>query len=188
MTNYEGVKAWRKANKAKVAAQVGRYRAKHPDAVAATNKRYRERNLKEIREREKEARRSERIRDPAAEKRRTIKWRNRRELKLALQVGRRRPQLCELCGEFNRWIVCDHCHVGGHFRGWICDRCNKVLGLVYDSVDLLSAMIDYLGAKLEIHPDCVKTQQSTRLCICKPRISLSGDALFPRRSGRNKKT
>lgn len=99
MTDYEGVKAWRKANKDKVAAQARRYRAKHPDAVAAIKKRRRERNLMEIRRRDAEAKRNKRKRDPAGEKRRMARWRNRRELKLALQAGRTRPRLCELCGE-----------------------------------------------------------------------------------------
>jgi len=42
--------------------------------------------------------------------------------------------------------VFDHCHDKGHFRGWICDRCNKTLGLVYDDIDLLKKLISYLEA------------------------------------------
>ena len=52
--------------------------------------------------------------------------------------------MCEICGELNIRIVFDHCHDAGHFRGWICDRCNKTLGLVKDSIGLLIKMSKYL--------------------------------------------
>ena len=44
-------------------------------------------------------------------------------------------------------IVFDHCHQSNSFRGWICDRCNKVLGLVKDSVELLNKMGTYLSVR-----------------------------------------
>lgn len=40
--------------------------------------------------------------------------------------------------------VFDQCHDGGHFREWICDRCNRVLGSVKDNIELLKDMIKYL--------------------------------------------
>lgn len=67
-------------------------------------------------------------------------------------MGRPRPQCCELCGEHANGpfghkfvgIVFDHDHATGVPRGWLCDRCNKVLGLVKDSPALLARMIVYL--------------------------------------------
>ena len=63
-------------------------------------------------------------------------------------MGRPRPDCCELCGEagYGRkpCIVFDHCHATGNARGWLCDRCNKVLGLVKDSENLLVKMAAYL--------------------------------------------
>lgn len=41
-------------------------------------------------------------------------------------------------------IAFDHCHTHGHFRGWLCDRCNTTLGAVQDKPDLLRKMADYL--------------------------------------------
>jgi hypothetical protein len=41
-------------------------------------------------------------------------------------------------------MVWDHCHKTGVFRGWICHRCNKVLGLIKDAPELLLLMHSYL--------------------------------------------
>ena len=59
-------------------------------------------------------------------------------------AGRPRPANCELCAEaaFTKF---DHCHMTGKFRGWLCDRCNRTLGQVKDSRELLAKMIEYLG-------------------------------------------
>ena len=58
-------------------------------------------------------------------------------------AGRKKPEQCELCGAFGR-ICFDHNHETGDFRGWICSRCNLVLGLVKDNTELLFALIKYL--------------------------------------------
>ena len=60
-------------------------------------------------------------------------------------AGRPRPTICDICGgSHHNGIVFDHCHQHGHFRGWLCDRCNKTLGAVEDDVALLRKMIVYL--------------------------------------------
>jgi hypothetical protein len=67
-------------------------------------------------------------------------------------LGRPRPELCEICGctpqaraKRPRNGMCfDHCHATGKPRGWICDRCNKVLGMVKDDTALLRKLADYL--------------------------------------------
>ena len=58
-------------------------------------------------------------------------------------AGRKRPERCEICGS-KRTIVFDHDHETGKFRGWICDRCNKILGLAKDDINLLNFLISYL--------------------------------------------
>ena len=64
-----------------------------------------------------------------------------------------RPSHCELCGHPGygavgskpcAGIFFDHDHRTGKARGWLCGRCNKVLGLVKDDQALLTAMISYL--------------------------------------------
>lgn len=59
-------------------------------------------------------------------------------------AGRPKPDACEVCAEPGRRIVFDHCHANGQFRGWICDRCNKTLGMVKDSPRLLIMLAEYL--------------------------------------------
>lgn len=52
---------------------------------------------------------------------------------------------CEICGrEVGRSIHLDHCHKSGDFRGFICGRCNSLLGFAGDSVELLRKAIIYL--------------------------------------------
>ena len=58
-------------------------------------------------------------------------------------AGRKRPELCELCGKIGR-ICFDHDHKTGKFRGWICSKCNTVLGLIEDDKNILIKMINYL--------------------------------------------
>ncbi len=64
-------------------------------------------------------------------------------LKLEVRAGRKRPDKCELCSSEKR-ICFDHDHKTGKFRGWICDRCNKALGLVGDNIETLQLMIEYI--------------------------------------------
>ena len=65
-------------------------------------------------------------------------------------AGRKRPDQCEICGAFGK-IVFDHNHLVSQeqtkesFRGWICQRCNMVLGFIKDNRDLLNALIEYLN-------------------------------------------
>lgn len=44
------------------------------------------------------------------------------------------PTMCEMCGgpPNGRQICLDHCHETGAFRGWLCNRCNIVLGAIGD--------------------------------------------------------
>lgn len=85
-----------------------------------------------------------RRKNPEIQKRRSREFAQRRRIKQELAAGRPKPELCEICEEFHQRIVWDHCHNHGHFRGWICDRCNKVLGLVYESSALLGKLRRYL--------------------------------------------
>jgi len=59
-------------------------------------------------------------------------------------AGRPKPEQCEICGAFGK-IYFDHDHKTGKFRGWICPRCNWILGLAKDSKDLLNMLINYLN-------------------------------------------
>ncbi len=64
-------------------------------------------------------------------------------------AGRPKPSFCELCNLSGR-ICFDHDHETGKFRGWICHRCNVVLGLAVDNETLLKKMAIYLQQKKNV--------------------------------------
>lgn len=74
--------------------------------------------------------------------------RQRKERRLTEIAGRPRPFVCDICEKPNsrrdEIIAFDHCHKHGHFRGWLCDRCNLALGQVEDDPELLRKMAQYL--------------------------------------------
>lgn len=67
----------------------------------------------------------------------------RRVASEGLLAGRPRPDTCDICSENGR-ICYDHHHQRSHFRGWICHRCNVVLGFVKDDANLLLQLAAYL--------------------------------------------
>ena len=62
------------------------------------------------------------------------------------QANRPRPTVCECCNSISdkKGIVWDHNHKNGKFRGWLCNRCNRVLGMCVDSVEVFKNLIRYL--------------------------------------------
>lgn len=63
--------------------------------------------------------------------------------KMENRAGRPKPSECELCGNGGK-ICFDHNHETGKFRGWICHRCNVILGLAKEEVIILEKLIEYL--------------------------------------------
>lgn len=141
---YERVKAWRRQHPEARTEEARRYRAKYPEKVLAKVKRYQARHRERLLPLAAANARARRRADPEGEKRRRMAFRERHEHTLAEIAGRPRPNICDLCYENHGGIVFDHCHEHGHFRGWLCDRCNKVLGLIKDSPQLLDNMARYL--------------------------------------------
>lgn len=73
-----------------------------------------------------------------------VKYRYRYRYGVELSEIRPKPECCEVCGQDHPKIVLDHCHETGAFRGWLCDPCNVVLGLVKDSADRLDKLAQHL--------------------------------------------
>lgn len=143
MSTYEKVKEWRAKNKDKVLEQSRRYRKKHPETEKRAKARYREKNLEKIREADKVAQAKRRKADPEGQRIRYERYIIKREQRLWDIAGRPRATSCEIC-HVSEITVFDHCHKSGKFRGWICDRCNKTLGLFKDDIELIKKFIIYL--------------------------------------------
>jgi hypothetical protein len=146
---YEATKVWRLKNPEARTKEAALYRKKHPDKVAVNAKAYRERNIEEVRKRERENARRMRSLNPEREKERLRRHSEKLAKRRVEEAGREKPDICDICGLNEFKIVFDHCHTKGHFRGWICDRCNRVLGIVKDDCELLSKMKDYLEKDFE---------------------------------------
>lgn len=56
---------------------------------------------------------------------------------------RPKPQGCEICGD-GPTVVFDHDHKTDKFRGWLCHRHNRAIGLFHDSIEELRKAADYL--------------------------------------------
>ncbi len=143
-SNYEKVKDWRKRNPEKRAEQDRRYREKYPDKMRARAMQWLNLNRDTVRVRSAANARMRRRNDPEGQRRRMVRFKERKQLEREIIAGRSKPPVCELCNEFHLRIVFDHCHQTGKFRGWLCDRCNKVLGIVKDSGPLLRKLADYV--------------------------------------------
>jgi len=147
MTAYEKVKAWRaaKPNIREIRAREAReWRSAHPEVAKAIKERYRMKHRERLLPIEAERARRRRGADPEGNRRRTQVFLERKRVRQETIAGRPRPTCCELCKE-DAVTKFDHDHATGKFRGWLCDRCNRTLGQVKDSRELLAKMIEYLG-------------------------------------------
>ena len=56
--------------------------------------------------------------------------------------------ICHICGinesSLNKRLCMDHDHKTGKFRGWLCSKCNTMLGMACDSMDTLDKAMEYL--------------------------------------------
>ena len=61
-------------------------------------------------------------------------------------IAREHNLKCDLCGKRpkNRNLCLDHCHKTGKFRGFLCNNCNRGLGLLGDNIRGLSKACQYL--------------------------------------------
>jgi hypothetical protein len=70
-------------------------------------------------------------------------WKKAKARLLARLAGMPKPDACQICGSEKR-ICFDHCHASGEFRGWICTKCNTILGWAKDDPALLRKLAGYL--------------------------------------------
>ena len=51
---------------------------------------------------------------------------------------------CYNCGRTDKKLVCDHDHETLAHRGWLCDNCNRSIGMLGDTIESLERAIKYL--------------------------------------------
>lgn len=94
-----------------------------------------------------------------AEKRKTQmrEWRLKKEFDLTIdefnQLLANQNHACAICRTTvptgaGTWHV-DHCHESGVVRGLLCSKCNQMLGLASDNVNILRSAIKYLEKQNE---------------------------------------
>lgn len=145
---HEITRKWKSRNKDKI-AEYERARQRHnPSHVADLSRKrslsYRARHLDKVRKSDAELHQRLRKANPGRERERQRVAKEKLHQARLLIAGRPKPEQCEIC-DLPGKIVFDHCHVGGHFRGWICENCNKTLGLAKDNPVTLQKMINYLN-------------------------------------------
>ena len=55
-----------------------------------------------------------------------------------------RNNSCDICCTKVKTLHVDHCHSTGKVRGYLCGSCNRGLGLLKDSLEVLNKAADYL--------------------------------------------
>ena len=84
-------------------------------------------------------------RDPKVDRERWLRWKYgitsvEYDALYILQGGK-----CAICNVIpTKPLVVDHCHATHKVRGLLCSECNKGLGFLKDSVELLGCAIKYL--------------------------------------------
>lgn len=138
----ERTKAWRARHpdiRAYRAAEARKWRKAHPDKLREIQRRAREKDRAKELDKRRSALYRQKVGKEVLSKRRITKSLNRREN----MAGKSRSACCDICGE-RGVTVYDHDHRTGEFRGWLCQRCNRVLGSVKDSPELLLRLARYL--------------------------------------------
>ena len=111
------------ANKQKMGAQALKWKKANPEKEAAYNKRWRAKNPETI-----------------------LGWRLKKynltvaEYKEALA---RQRGACAVCARTGRTLHIDHDHATAHTRALLCGNCNRALGLLHDSPDLIEKLLAY---------------------------------------------
>ena len=52
---------------------------------------------------------------------------------------------CDNCGRTDRELVFDHSHTTLKHRGWLCDNCNRSIGILGDTWQDLQRTLIYLA-------------------------------------------
>lgn len=72
-----------------------------------------------------------------------IREARKKSKEMGLPIKPPKDAKCEICQTTEK-LVYDHCHEKEEFRGWLCDACNRSLGVFGDNVSGLAKALNYL--------------------------------------------
>jgi hypothetical protein len=73
---------------------------------------------------------------------------------------------CDNCGRTNRKLVFDHSHTTLKHRGWLCDNCNRSIGILGDTWQDLQRTLIYLAKADDISlEELVENLKISYLCL-----------------------
>jgi len=80
-----------------------------------------------------------------------------------------RPNACEGCGREGKTTY-DHCHITNLHRGWLCSKCNTIVGFAGDDPDRLRALAEYLEKfyRSESILDLLKAEEEENMILYLP--------------------
>ena len=75
-------------------------------------------------------------------------WELKKEYGITLQTyreeSRRRNNCCDICGKKVPTLHVDHNHSTMKLRGYLCGSCNRGIGLLQDSKELIRKALEYM--------------------------------------------
>ena len=117
------------------------YYVENKEKILKKNQGYYEKNFNSIKNKRKEWRENnlDHLRDYKLQLKYGIDLSGYKEM-LQEQDG-----VCSICQTYKNEQLCvDHCHQTGIVRGLLCKKCNTVIGMLNDDVDILKNAIQYL--------------------------------------------
>jgi hypothetical protein len=150
-----------KKNKEIILAKQAEYRQRHSEEIVAGSKKYYEEHKKErcsygisyYKEKGEEIRAKNREYHRSHKENGTIRGRRgslKRDHGLTLEeysvILVNQGGICAICGGSpnGRHLAVDHDHSTGKIRGFLCTKCNTMLGSANDSTEILISAINYL--------------------------------------------
>lgn len=147
------MRTWTAQNREARAAYMREYVKNNRDAINENRRRHREKNREKIRQASRLAIRDENGQITEKEKKHQERNRAQRHIDLETMAGRPRPEICDICGgppDPKRGMHFDHCHKTHRFRGWLCRKCNLMLGNAEDDPTRLRDGAAYLERFREV--------------------------------------
>lgn len=135
----QSVTLHRRENPAHAKAYAASWRKKNPDKRRSYDE-------KQLRDPKKKAAKHVSSRDWHVNNREYIAAKARKKRGQVNGPTRPMPDSCEICDKLRMFDALseDHDHETGLFRGWLCKKCNGVLGAAGDTHEKVSRYTDYL--------------------------------------------